>query len=110
MNSNWSKAPQREVREGIEEPVKTQKTQGLGVGGVEIYRSRSIVVNHFLQTSQLHIFAARDMTNQPLYLEITAWQEGTFAAENALTDAQEGIDYSTVPYTIFTDLELPAWA
>ena len=39
-------------------------------------------------------------------MEPTAGAEGSLAAENALTDAQERIDYDTVPYTIFTDPQL----
>jgi mercuric reductase len=87
---------------------KTPNTQGLGLenAGVETDKRRAIVVNQFLQTSQPHIFAAGDVINLPLRLEITAGHEGTLAAENALSDAQKGIDYDTVPYTIFTDPQL----
>ncbi len=87
---------------------KTPNTQGMGLehAGVEIDKKRAIVVNHFLQTAQPHIFAAGDVTNLPLRLEITAGHEGTLAAENALSGSQKSIDYTTVPYTIFTDPQL----
>ncbi|MDA8079048.1 MAG: mercury(II) reductase [Nitrospiraceae bacterium] len=87
---------------------KTSNTQGLGLknAGVEIDKRQVIIVNRFMQTSQPHIFAAGDVINLPLRLEITAGHEGTLAAENALSDAQKGIDYDTVPYTIFTDPQL----
>jgi len=87
---------------------KTPNTAGLGldVAGVTIDRRRTIVVNDFLQTSQPHVYAAGDVTNLPLRLEITAGHEGTLAAENALTGSRKSIDYDTVPYTIFTDPQL----
>ena len=42
----------------------------------------------------------------PLRLEPTAGHEGTLAAENALTNSQNSIDYNSVPYTVFTDPQL----
>lgn len=74
--------------------------------GVETDKKHAIVTKPFLQTSQPHIYAAGDVTNLPLRLEPTAGNEGTLAAENALTGSQKSIDYRTVPYTIFTDPEL----
>lgn len=87
---------------------KTPNTAALGLeaAGVAIDKRGAITVNAFLQTSQPHIFAAGDVINLPLRLEITAGHEGTLAAENALTGSQKGIDYDTVPYTIFTDPQL----
>lgn len=87
---------------------KTPNTSDLELqnAGVEVDRRKSIVVNEFLQTSQPHIFAAGDVAGLPLRLEITAGHEGTLAAENALTGSRKGIDYGTVPYTIFTDPQL----
>ncbi len=87
---------------------KTPNTQGLGAdkAGVEIDKKSAVIVNHFFQTSQPHIFAVGDVTNLPLRLEPTAGHEGTLAAENALTNSQHSIDYNTVPYTIFTDPQL----
>lgn len=87
---------------------KIPNTQGIGLeyADVAIDKKRAIVVNEFLQTSQPHIFAAGDVTNLPLRLEITAGHEGTLAAENALNGSQKGIDYAAVPYTIFTDPQL----
>lgn len=87
---------------------KTPNTTGIGLetAGVAIDRRRAIVVNDFLQTSQPHIYAAGDVINLPLRLETTAGHEGTLAAENALTGSRKGIDYDTVPYTIFTDPQL----
>ncbi len=106
------------TRDGKEEQVsgdeillaagKTPNTQGLGLeyADVETDKKQAVVVNEFLQTTQPHIFAAGDVTSLPLRLEITAGREGTLAAENALTGSRKAIDYTTVPYTIFTDPQL----
>lgn len=87
---------------------KTPNTQGLGLerADVEVGQKGAIVVDQYLRTTQPRIFAVGDVTGLPLRLEITAGHEGTLAAENALTGSQESIDYSTVPYTIFTDPQL----
>ena len=87
---------------------KTPNTQGLGLdaAGVVIDKRQAVVVNQILQTSNKNIFAVGDITNGPLRLEPTAGHEGTLAAQNALTNSQESIDYNSVPYTVFTDPQL----
>ncbi|GBD03949.1 Mercuric reductase [bacterium HR19] len=87
---------------------KVPNTDGLGLerAGVEIDERKAIVVNEYLETSNKNIYAAGDCINQPLRLETTAGKEGSIAAENALTGSKKSIDYSSVPYTIFTDPEL----
>lgn len=87
---------------------KTPNTQGLKLNKamVEIDEKQAIKVNTQFQTSQSHIYAVGDITNAPLRLEPTAGREGTLAAENALKETQNSIDYNTVPWTIFTDPQL----
>ncbi len=87
---------------------KTPNTQGLGAdkAGIEIDKKQAVMVNQFFQTPQPHIFAVGDVTNLPLRLEPTAGREGTLAAENALTNSRNSIDYNSVPYTVFTDPQL----
>lgn len=87
---------------------KTPNTQNLGLdkAGVGIDEKQTITVNAQFQTSQPHIFAVGDITNAPLRLETTAGREGTLAAENALDNKQNSIDYNTVPWTIFTDPQM----
>ncbi|MBI3955705.1 mercury(II) reductase [Candidatus Gottesmanbacteria bacterium] len=87
---------------------KTPNTQGLGldVAGVAIDEKQAIKVNPQFQTSQAHIYAVGDITNTPLRLETTAGREGTLAAENAIGGTTLSIDYTAVPYTIFTDPQL----
>lgn len=87
---------------------KTPNTQdlALNIAGVEIDEKKAIKVTPQFQTSQQHIYAVGDVTNAPLRLEPTAGREGTLAAENALKNAQNSIDYNSVPWTIFTDPQL----
>ncbi|MHB1325193.1 MAG: mercury(II) reductase [Thermoleophilia bacterium] len=87
---------------------KTANTDGLGldVASVVTDHRESIIVNRSLQTSNAGIYAVGDVTNLPLRLEITAGREGTLASGNALSGSSDGIDYNTVPYTIFTDPQL----
>ncbi len=87
---------------------KTPNTQGLGLDkiGVDINEKQTIKVNPQFQTSQPHIYAVGDVINLPIRQEPTAGREGTLAAENALSNAQNSIDYNTVPWTIFTDPQL----
>ena len=87
---------------------KTPNTKELGLdnAGVEVNEKQAVVVNKRFQTNKEHVFAVGDVTNLPLRLETTAGNEGTLAAENALSGSKKGIDYHTVPYTIFTDPQL----
>lgn len=79
---------------------------GLIAAAVETDARKAIVTNGFYRTSQPHIYAVGDVTSLPVRLETTAAHEGTLAAENALTGTHKSIDYTTVPYTIFTDPQL----
>lgn len=87
---------------------KTPNTQGLSLdeAGVEIDEKQAIKVNPQFQTSQPHIYAVGDVINLPIRQEPTAGREGTLAAENALSNVQNSIDYNTIPWTIFTDPQL----
>ena len=87
---------------------KDPNTNGLDldIAGVQTNGKGSITVNEFMRTSQPHIFAAGDVVDMPLRLETTAAHEGTLAAQNALTGSESGIDYDSVPYTVFTDPQL----
>lgn len=78
----------------------------LDKAGVAIDEKQAIKVNEHFQTSQPHIFAIGDVTNLPLRLEPVAGREGTLASENALKDSKNSIDYTSIPWTIFTDPQL----
>jgi mercuric reductase len=87
---------------------KTPNTKELALDktGVTINEKQAITVTQSFQTSKHHIYAVGDVINLPLRLETTAGKEGTLATENALTGMQKTIDYTSVPYTIFTDPQL----
>lgn len=87
---------------------KTPNTQGLGLdkASIEIDDKQAIKVSPQFQTSQPNIYAVGDVINLPIRQEPTAGREGTLATENALSNAQNSINYNTVPWTIFTDPQL----
>lgn len=76
---------------------------GLDKAGVEVSDRSAIKVSPTFETSQKNISAVGDVTDLPLRLETTAGREGSLAAENALSDTMNSIEYNTVPYTVFTD-------
>lgn len=87
---------------------KTPNTQELELdaAGIKVDEREAIATSSTFTTSQSHILAVGDVTNLPLRLETTAGREGTLAAENIITGSQYSIDYTTVPYTIFTDPQM----
>lgn len=87
---------------------KTPNTQELALEAAEVKINvqQAVVVDPTFVTSQVNIFAVGDVTNLPLRLETTAGHEGTLAAENALRGTKLSIDYTSVPYTVFTDPQL----
>ncbi|MFN7088741.1 MAG: FAD-dependent oxidoreductase, partial [Candidatus Paceibacteria bacterium] len=64
-----------------------------------------IKVNEFLQTNIPHIYAAGDCICH-MCLETVAAKEGKVAVENAFENARKRIDFSSVPYAVFTDPEV----
>lgn len=79
------------------------KSLNLDISGVKVNERKAVVVNNNFQTNVQCIYSVGDVTNLPLRLETTAGHEGTLVAENALNEKKNDIDYSTVPYAIFTD-------
>jgi len=79
---------------GLEEPgVKTKDDDN------------EIIINDEMRTSVSNVYAAGDVTGEPM-LEALAAREGTIAAENALTGSGKKIDLNIVPRAIFTDPQL----
>ncbi len=76
---------------------------GLEEAGVEVEKGR-ITVNDNLETSLKGVYAIGDVTGKMLLAHVASAQGG-IAAANALGMA-ETMDYSTVPYGIFTDPEI----
>lgn len=86
---------------------KTPNTASLALDktGVAINKKQAIIINKYLQTNQAHIYAAGDVIDAPVRIETTASREGIVAVNNALSNAQESIDYNQVPFSLFTDPE-----
>ncbi len=79
-------------------------TDGLGLEqvGVRLDARGHIEVDDRMRTSVPHIFAAGDVANTPAYV-YTAALEGKVAVENAFTSAGTTVDYSALPWVVFTD-------
>jgi mercuric reductase len=69
--------------------------------GVKADPKGAIVVDDTMQTSVPHIWAAGDVTGEPM-LEPWAGVGGAIAAENALTGRGRRIDRSSLPHAVFT--------
>ncbi len=61
-----------------------------------------IIIDSEMKTNNPNVFAAGDVTGEPM-LESLAAREGTYAAESALLGSHKKIDKSIVPRAIFTD-------
>lgn len=81
------------------------KGMGLEKIGVETEKDCQVKVNEYLQTNIPHIYAAGDCVCH-MCLETVAAKEGKIAVENAFENARKRIDFSTVPYAVFTDPEV----
>ncbi len=81
------------------------KDIGLEELGVKTRDGGTIIINNEMRTSVPNIYAAGDVTGEPM-LEALSAREGTIAAENALTGSGKKIDLNTVPRAIFTDPQL----
>jgi len=79
-------------------------TSGLGLdaAGVELGPRGEIKVDEYGRTTNPNIYAAGDVTGDPMYVYVAA-RAGAFAAENALSEASLRLDLSVVPRVTFTD-------
>ncbi|HTY51912.1 MAG TPA: mercury(II) reductase [Methanomicrobiales archaeon] len=73
----------------------------LAACGVAVDRKGAIIVDDTMQTSVPHIWAAGDVTGEPM-LEPRAGVGGAIAAENAITGKGRRIDTRALPHAIFT--------
>lgn len=76
---------------------------GLGLEeiGVKLEKGSFIKVNRAYRTSLDHIYSAGDVIGPP-FLEAVAAKEGYLAASNLLEGKSNAIDYSVIPYAVFT--------
>ncbi len=70
--------------------------------GLDLTPSGHIKVNDKMETNLNNIFAAGDVVNTPSYV-YTAALEGKLAIENAFVNMNKNIDYSSLPWVVFTD-------
>src|SRR5512136_133551 len=82
---------------------RTPNTRELDLAacGVKTDARGAITVDETLQTSVPHIWAAGDVTGEPM-LEPWAGVGGAIAAENAMTGKGRKIDRASLPHAIFT--------
>ena len=104
----------RITQEGTEKDVKAERivitagrqanTEDLGLeeAGVQTDSRGGIVVGRDMQTSRPGIYAAGDVTDRDQFVYMAAYR-AQIAARNAVADAGEQYDNSTMPWVVFTD-------
>jgi mercuric reductase len=82
-------------------------TSQLGIEntGVKLTQSGHIDVNEKMETNISHIYAAGDVANTPPFV-YTAAYEGKIAVENAFNGKNNKVDYSYLPWVVFTDPQI----
>ncbi len=70
--------------------------------GVELTENGFLKVDAHLQTSVTGIYGAGDVIGAPMFV-YTAAYEGKLAALNALSPVKQTVDYTALPWVIFTD-------
>jgi dihydrolipoamide dehydrogenase len=69
--------------------------------GIKIDNKGFIVVNEFLETTKKNIWAFGDATGKHMFKHV-ANEEASLAFNNAYHDHKRAMDYSSVPYAVFT--------
>jgi mercuric reductase len=64
-----------------------------------------IVVNEKMETNLSNIYAAGDVTNTPAFV-YTAATEGNTAVNNAFSLSKQSLDYTSLPWVVFTDPQI----
>lgn len=75
---------------------------GLEDVGVRLGGRGEIVVDEHLRTSNAGVYAAGDVTGDPMFVYVAAYA-GTLAAENALAGNKRRYDLTALPRVTFTD-------
>ncbi len=83
---------------------RSPNTRGLGLetAGILLDSRGFIRVSPTLQTTRPGVWAAGDVLGQNMFV-YTAAYEGALAVENMLTKADRVVDYTALPWVIFTD-------
>ncbi|MEO9309289.1 MAG: mercury(II) reductase [Nitrososphaera sp.] len=69
--------------------------------GIAVRENGAVFVNDEMMTSNQDVFAAGDVTGEPM-LETVAAKEGAIAASNALFGTKKSMDFNSVPHAVFT--------
>ncbi len=85
-------------------PGTKPNTSGMAIEntGIELDETGHIVVNAKQETNVPHIYAAGDVTNTPAFV-YTAAKEGKVAVLNAFKSTGDEVDYTGLPWVVFTD-------
>jgi mercuric reductase len=88
---------------------RTPNTEGLHLDQVGVHTDArgAIIVDERQRTSVPSIYAAGDVTNQPQFVYVAA-AGGAAAAQNALGDDEQRLDFSNLPRIIFTTPQIAA--
>ena len=78
---------------------------GLENIGLKLTESGHIIVNEKMETNISNIYAAGDVTITPAFV-YTAATEGSTAVNNAFSSTKTSIDYSSLPWVVFTDPQI----
>ena len=93
--------------EGIEilPNFRASKFEKKGNDIINLTKSGHILVNEKMETNVSNIYAAGDVTNTPPFV-YTAATEGNTAVNNAFSLSKSSIDYSSLPWVVFTDPQI----
>ncbi|MEA3244750.1 MAG: FAD-dependent oxidoreductase, partial [Gemmatimonadota bacterium] len=75
---------------------------GLAAAGISLGAKGQVMVNEFLQTANVDIYAAGDVIGDPMFVYVAAYG-GALAAENALNGNRRRYDLTALPRVTFTD-------
>ncbi|WP_445736744.1 mercury(II) reductase [Mariniflexile sp.] len=82
-------------------------TSRLGLENIDIKLTKRghILVNEKMETNIPNIYAAGDVANTPAFV-YTAAKEGSIAVNNAFSMSKNSVDYSSLPWVVFTDPQI----
>ena len=78
---------------------------GLQNIGLHLTQKGHIEVNAEMETNLWNIYGAGDVTNTPAFVYTAAF-EGKTAVENAFSGTGHKVDYSSLPWVVFTDPQI----
>lgn len=78
---------------------------GLHKIGLELTKNGRISVNEKMETNLPNIYAAGDVANTPAFVYTAAF-EGQIAVVNAFSGTDIQVDYSSLPWVVFTDPQI----